>query len=256
MGGDRPTAESIALKELLQLCDAARQDKALLLPSSNFQLPAPPDEAAQQFHAFVVGPVVRQIVSQGELFVCGAASTAGALNACTEKLPRRRQLKLSWEDVLFGHFQDKLGIKIRDSRRGDPASWRVGKAHIKTVIESFPGMHCKDLISLTEASPVNREAAWVSLVAALRKPNTAVFYHAQGASGHYTLVAGAVGPMTLSPSSPGKEVVMPYDEEHSAILTNEVYQEPRQRVTFKKVCDSIVNRKGFFRILLVEYKAR
>ena len=74
------------------------------------------------------------------------AATAGALNACREHLAEDLAPTLGWRDVLFGHFRDKLGLVVEDDN-GDAASWKVGRAHIKHVIESFPGMACKDLVA-------------------------------------------------------------------------------------------------------------
>ncbi|CAE8622878.1 unnamed protein product [Polarella glacialis] len=165
------TPEQTSLATLRQLAEEACKDPLACLASSDSLLPGQASEEDSRLHAFVVGPVIRQIVSQGDLFVCGAAATAGALNACTEHLPQGKRLQLSWQDLLFKHFQDKLKLKVRDDD-GNPVSWKVGKTHIRRVIESFPGMKTRDLIVKDQAAPQNRAAAWKCLVAALRKPYT------------------------------------------------------------------------------------
>ena len=66
-----------------------------------------------------------QEVPLGE--VCGAAATAGALNAVREGQGKKR---LGWERLLFGSFEEKLGISVRE-RDGSPVSWRIGKSHIR-----------------------------------------------------------------------------------------------------------------------------
>jgi len=217
-------------------------------------LPGTEDE---ELHAFVAGPVVRQVVSQGEDFVCGAAATAGALNACTEQLSQHRQrLQLTWQDILFKHFRDKLKIKVRDGD-GSPASWKVGKKHIREVIESFPGMQTRDLINVEEAAPQKRAATWKSLVTELSKPSAAVYLHTRNRwSGHYTLIAGAVGPALSSRKTGEFALPLAYHPERSAVLTNQVTQEPIQRVRFDKICETIIKTKGFFRVFVVERKIR
>ena len=97
---------------------------------------------------------------------------------------------MGWKPILHQHFRDKLGRSVEDDN-GDPASWRVGKGHIKQVVESFPGMVCNELIGLAEAE-ANRAAAWDLLVTRMQRPRTTIFSHTKGNKGHYCLIAGAV----------------------------------------------------------------
>jgi len=259
-GALNPSPQLTAWTLLMRLAEDARAQPTLAAPFGRVAVPAAGDGGKTgevMLSAFVSGPVVRQIVSQGELFVCGAAATAAALNSCTEQLPSKKQrLKLTWKQVLFDHFQDKLKLKVRDAD-GDPASWKVGKPHIRQVIESFPGMRTRDLITDAEAVPQKREAAWKALVTELRRPNTAVFFHTRNRwSGHYTLIAGAVGPIPADSDRSCDILPTVYDSEHCAILTNQVCQEPMQRVSFEKALEPIVKTKGFFRIFVVEHRPR
>jgi hypothetical protein len=251
-GIEEPSSpEHTSLIVLRELAKDARADPNALLPNASFTV-----AGTVELHAFVVGPVIRQIVSQGALQVCGGAATAGALNACTEQLCPRKQLHLSWQEVLFGHFQDKLRVNVKDEN-GNPASWKVGKTHIRRTMESFPNMKTRDLITWEEAMPDCRKDAWRALLGELRQPHTAVFFHTKGREGHYALIAGAVGP-----SRPSKHTKLysaqdiEYDPVHSAILTNQLTQEPIQRVSFERTCELIRNSKGFFQIFVVQYKVR
>jgi len=251
--------EQRAYEMLQNLAEKARKQPASqLVASGDFELGAQEGSPrGREMHAFVVGRIVRQIVSQGRFHVCGAAATAAALNACTEAVrDGRRRLRLTWEEILFGHFQEKFGLQVHDED-GSPVSWKVGKGHIRQVIEQFPGMLTRSLIGLEQAAPAKRAAAWKSLVIELRKPRTAVYYHTQNRkSGHYTLIAGASGPALPLPNQQGRNVarLMPYDPQQSAIFTNQFGQEPLQRVTFENVCDHIIRNKGFYCIFVVEYK--
>lgn len=245
-----PSAEQTAWTTLKQLADEARGDPSVLFPNAKFNACTEAGGKSVELQAFVVGPVVRQVVPQGDLCVCGAAATAGALNACTEQLKlKKNRLHLSWKNVLFGHFRDKLHLKVVDSD-GDPASWKVGKPHIRQVIESFPGMRTRDLILPGNAEKKSRAAAWQSLVTELHKPNTAVYFHTRTPQfGHYTLIAGAVGLSSKHGCLPTQ-----FDKLHSAVLTNQCAQEPEQRVPFEKICEQMVKPKSFTQIFAVEYK--
>mmetsp|Transcript_118395 Transcript_118395/g.334634 ORF Transcript_118395/g.334634 Transcript_118395/m.334634 type:complete len:545 (+) Transcript_118395:81-1715(+) len=251
--GARERAAQAALATLKRLCEETKANPSLRIHSTNFTVPTDECEGRVELHAFVAGPVVRQILSQGELCVCGAAATAAALNACTEQLGMRsKRLQLTWREILFDHFGQRLKLKVRDDD-GDPASWKVGKTHIRTVIESFPFMKTRDLITAAEAVTKKRATAWKSLVAELRKPNTVLYFHTKGVDGHYTLIAGAVGP---APATADASPTLPYDPASCAILTNQVEQEPLQRVLFERCCDLIKRTKGFFRIFVAEYRPR
>lgn len=52
---------------------------------------------------------------QGMTGVCGAASVAGALNACREHISRER---VGWSDILYDVYRDLFGLRVfRLSRR-------------------------------------------------------------------------------------------------------------------------------------------
>jgi len=55
---------------------------------------------------------------------------------------------------------------------------------------------------------------------------------------------------TETDSSDGLSLI--YDAKYSCILTNQVQQEPRQRVLFEDVCDLIVQSRGFYRIMEIK----
>ena len=203
--------------------------------------------------ACVSGPAARGVVPQGKLYVCGAAATAGALNACREGAKGASGRRLAWRAVLFKQFRDKLGLDVVDAD-GDPASWKVGSSHIVRVLDGFRGVRCYDLVTKETAAPGEaRAAAWAALMRALRAPRTAVLAHTRTSiSGHYALVVGAVGPAALGARALGAEGVA-YDPATCALLSNSISQEPLERISFERVCNSIAKAKMRFRLFAVEY---
>merc|ERR1712166_181403 len=196
-GAGAPSQETAALTALLDLASQAKTSPVTThLIAAIVNAPKTlkhQDGQKRPLQAVVDAPVVRGIVSQGHLAVCGAAATAGALNAVREHLVPQPP-KAGWKDMLYGQFKKKLGLTVTDAD-GDPASWKIGKGHIRRVLGSHQGITTTNLIGSAEAAPgLERAAAWDALVKAVRRPGTAVYMHNKDQWGHYSLVAGVVGP--------------------------------------------------------------
>jgi len=196
-GAGAPSQETAALTALLDLASQAKTSPVTThLIAAIVNAPKTLKHQVGQkrpLQAVVDAPVVRGIVSQGHLAVCGAAATAGALNAVREHLVPQPP-KAGWKDMLYGQFKKKLGLAVTDAD-GDPASWKIGKGHIRRVLGSHQGITTTNLIGSAEAAPgLERAAAWDALVKAVRRPGTAVYMHNKDQWGHYSLVAGVVGP--------------------------------------------------------------
>ena len=86
-------------------------------------------------------------------------------------------------------------------------------------------------------------------------------------AGHYSLVAGAVGPAALGADGggddgyAGREDAAPplsaaaaaYDPVVCAVLSNSISQEPLERISFERICNSIVKAKMTFRLIAVQF---
>ena len=86
------------------------------------------------------------------------------------------------------------GPRIRDGPRWQPSGLRL--------CGGLPRRNRRREPWASGSGRSGRAAAWARLQAALIAPITAVFAHLRGLSGHYTLIAGAVGPRATAAPSP------------------------------------------------------
>jgi len=222
-------------KAMADKCIVAMYEQANMKASAHLSGPVLQRRSFGNIEAVLSMPVARNLVSQEKMPICGAAATAGALNACREGVNGVR--RFGWRDILYKHFRDRQRRKVVKGK-GRPTTKYVGNRNILRVIRSIPKMRAEVLLKKGLAK--NPAKAWRAVTAALRKPRSVVLFHTKN---HYVLVPGYVGSED-------------YKDKLCSLLYARRGQQPKTQqppIPFSEACGIIARSKGMYRMFRFYY---
>ena len=203
------------------------------------------EETIQEYLIFASGPVCRgyldQTVSRKSAGVCGAASTAAAINIVREGM--KGWAVKSWPAILYEQFNRRLKIQVNFN--GRLSSQKVGNNTILKTLNWHKHIEARTFLEKQHVKSGNRVQAWESIKTALREKCTALLFHTRN---HYVLIAGYAEPRMQEGRDRTEDEL-----EQCMIFSARAGQAPKHGIRFTEVIKIIGTSRGMYKIMRVAF---